>query len=226
MNNVDVQTRNTCRVDDLGLIGYEKAYEIQKRCLEEVASGGTQRLLLCEHPPVITLGRLAERGNIFLSDTELAAKGFELYTVDRGGDVTLHAPGQMVVYPILDLKRLGGDLRAYLRKLEQVAIDLLSSFGIVAHRISGKTGVWVGENKIASVGIGVKKWISCHGLALNVNTDLTSFSVMRPCGMDVGMTSLARLQGQTIDMAFVKLKMTGYFMRSFDLLPCKARGNS
>jgi lipoate-protein ligase B len=225
MNNVEVQTRNSCRVDDLGLIEYAKALEIQKRCVGEVASGGVQRLLLCEHPPVITLGRLAKRGNIFLSDNDLAGKGFQLYAVDRGGDVTLHAPGQLVVYPILDLRALGGDLHAYLHKLEQVAVDLLSNFGIVAHRIFGKTGVWAGENKIASVGIGVKKWISYHGLALNINTDLTSFFVMRPCGMEVEMTSLARLKGQTIDMAFVKSKMTECFMRSFDLVPCKARGN-
>ena len=224
VNNVQVQKRNICRVDDLGLIEYQKAYELQKRCLEEVAFGGVQRLLLCEHPLVITLGRLAKRENIFLSEPELAAKGFELYAVDRGGDVTLHAPGQLVVYPILDLRRaLGGDLRAYLRQLEQVAIDLLSSFGIVANRISGKTGVWVGDKKIASVGIGVKKWVSCHGLALNVNTDLAYFSLMRPCGMDVEMTSLARLKGQPIDMAFVKSKMIECFMRTFGLVPKKAK---
>ncbi len=219
----DIKARHTCAVVDLGLIEYSKALEIQKRCAGEVASGGTQRLLLCEHPMVITLGRLAKRENIFLSGPELAAKGFELHAIDRGGDVTLHAPGQLVVYPILDLRALGGDLHAYLHQLEQVAIDLLSSFGIVANRISGKTGVWVGEKKIASVGIGVKKWISCHGLALNVNTDLAYFSLMRPCGMDVEMTSLARLKGQPIDMAFVKSKMIECFMRSFNLVPKKAK---
>lgn len=218
----NIEHQSVCEVRDLGLIDYTAAYGIQKECVARVLAGGAQVLFLCEHPAVITLGRLAQEANI-LDLEAISRQGIRVVPIDRGGDVTLHAPGQLVVYSILNLAQSNRDLRLYMHKLEQVTIALLKSFGIVANRISGKTGVWVGDKKIASVGIGVKKWVSCHGLALNVNTDLAYFSLMRPCGMDVEMTSLARLKGQPIDMAFVKSKMIECFMRTFGLVPKKAK---
>lgn len=202
-------------VQDLGVIEYSKAYALQKRCVENIAQGGPQTLFLCEHPPVITLGRVAKEKHILFSREEIQKRGLEVAAIDRGGDVTLHAPGQIVAYPIFNLLEYGKDLHAFLFQLEQVAIDLLADFGIVANRISGRTGVWAGEKKIVSIGIGVRKWISFHGLALNVNTDLQLFSVIKPCGLDVVMTSMRELQRQPIEMAEVKTKFIHCFEKNF-----------
>lgn len=216
-------TQNICEVRDLGLIDYAAAYGIQKECVARVLAGGAQVLLLCEHPAVITLGRLAQEANI-LNLEAVSRQGIRVVPVDRGGDVTLHAPGQLVVYPVLNLApclptgRQGNrDLRLYMHKLEQVAIALLKSFGIVASRISGKTGVFVGPDKIASLGIGVRKWVTFHGLGINVNTDLKLFDLIKPCGLDVRMTSIARVKGEPVDMREVKKKLTECFNREFRL---------
>lgn len=201
-----------CHTHDLGLIDYAKAYQIQKINVEEVLNGGADRLIFCEHPPVLTMGRLSKPENLLWS-----AKGVNAISIDRGGDITLHAPGQLVCYPIFNLNRHGRDLRRYLWNLEEVNIDLLNNFDILAVRIQGKTGAWVGADKIASLGVGVRKWISFHGSALNVNTDLRLFSMIRPCGLDVSMTSLAKIKGQPIDMKLVKQKMFGSFAKIFNL---------
>ncbi|OGX39889.1 MAG: lipoyl(octanoyl) transferase [Omnitrophica WOR_2 bacterium RIFCSPHIGHO2_02_FULL_50_17] len=207
---------NNYHVQDLSLIDYAATYRIQKECVERVIAGGAQTLLLCEHLPVITLGRLAKEANV-LSREAIASKGIRIISVDRGGDVTLHSPGQLVVYPILRLENFKKDLRWYLHQLEQVAIDLLMTFGIVADRIPGKTGVWVDGEKIASIGIGVKKWVAFHGLAINVCTDLEVFDLIKPCGLDIRMTSMTRLKGEPVDMGGVKERLVECFSRGFGL---------
>ena len=131
--------------------------------------------------------------------------------------MTLHCPGQLVVYPILNLERLGKDLKLYLEKLQQVAIDLLQDFDIVAKGLSGQRGVWAGERKIVSIGIGVKKWVTYHGLAVNVNSDLTLFDMIKPCGLDVRMTSIEQEKGQPVDMSLVKERIVRRFGEQFQL---------
>ncbi len=214
-------TQNICEVRDLGLIDYDAAYLIQKESVARVLAGGAQVLLLCEHPAVITLGRLAQEANI-LDLEAIGRQGIRVVPIDRGGDVTLHTPGQLVIYPILNLapclpagKQGNRDLRLYMHKLEQVTIALLKSFGIVASRIFGKTGVFVGPDKIASLGIGVRKWVTYHGLGINVNTDLKLFDLIKPCGLDVRMTSIARIKGNPVDMGKVKQQLVECFKKEF-----------
>ena len=209
--------KNLLKVVDLGLIEYSQAYDIQRNSLDGVLRGEPMKLILCEHPVVLTMGRMAKETNILAAKETLAARGIPVHYIDRGGDITLHAPGQLVVYPILDLNHFKKDLHWYLHGLEQVVIDLLSDFDILGTRFSGRTGVWAGGRKIASLGVGVRKWITFHGLALNVNTDLNLFSLIKPCGLDVKMTSLEALRGQKVDMRLVKERMLEYFLKDFNL---------
>ena len=206
-----------CQIKDLGFIEYGQAYEIQKQCVDEILKGGPQTLLFCEHPTVLTMGRMSHEENILWPKEWLEANSIKVHYIDRGGDITLHSPGQLVVYPIFNLLNYEKDLHAYLHKLEKVAIDLLGDFGILANRFSEKTGVWVEDKKIASIGIGVRKWVSFHGLGINVNTDLNLFSAIRPCGLDVHMTSLAQIKGNPIDMDIVKKKIMEHFSMHFYL---------
>src|SRR3989338_2194986 len=244
----NIEHQSVCEVRDLGLVDYDAAHGIQKECVARVLAGGAQVLLLCEHPAVISLGRLAQEVNI-LNLEAISRQGIRVVPIDRGGDVTLHAPGQLVVYPILNLApclpagRQGNrDLRLYMHKLEQVTIALLKSFGIVASRISEKTGVFVRADnpsirratstagltqdsaqeskcgtwlKIASLGIGVRKWVTFHGLGINVNTDLKLFDLIKPCGLDVRMTSIARIKGNPVDMSRVKQQLVECFKKEF-----------
>lgn len=203
------------QVTNLGLIDYHKAYSLQKEAVDHILKGGPQVLFLCEHPIVITLGRLGEKSNIFFPKEELKKRDIEIVSIDRGGDVTLHAPGQLVAYPIFNLLQYGKDLHLFMYKLEQVAIDLLADFDIVANRIPGRRGVWVRERKIASIGIGVRKWISFHGLGLNINTDLNLFSMIKPCGLDVVMTSVRDIHKKDINMDEAKRKIVNCFERHF-----------
>ena len=199
------------------MIDYTAAYGIQKECVARVLAGGAQVLFLCEHPAVITLGRLAQEANI-LDLEAISRQGIRVVPIDRGGDVTLHAPGQLVVYSILNLAQSNRDLRLYMHKLEQVTIALLKSFGIVANRISGKTGVFVGTDKLVSLGIGVRKWVTYHGLVIKVNTDLKLFDLVKPCGLDVRMTSMARIKGEAVEMDEVKKRLVEYFRKEFNLV--------
>jgi len=207
-----------CRVIDLGIIDYKKAYDIQKKYLEEVLDGKEPILLLCEHPTVLTKGRLAKEDNVLLSAEMLKEKCVDVISIDRGGDVTLHTEGQLIAYPIIDLSAYGKDLRKYLYKLEQVVIDLLSDFDIVASRLSGKTGAWIGLKKIASIGIGVRKWVSFHGVAINVNTDLNKFSMINPCGLDVKMTSISEILSSNIEMSKIKRSFIDNFFQQFGII--------
>ena len=204
-------------VEDWGLLDYKLALERQKKTVQEVLEGASGKLIFCEHPAVLTMGRLTQEASFLASREDLKEKGVAVYPIDRGGDVTLHAPGQLVVYPILDLNLYGRDLKLYLEKLEQVAVDLLKDFGILAISIPGKRGVFVGRDKIISMGIGVRKWVCYHGAGINVNTDLSLFSLIKPCGLDVKMTSMAKLRGQAVNMEDVKAGWIRNFNRIFNL---------
>lgn len=214
---LEIKTVTNCKIKDLGLIPYNEAYDIQKAHVDAVLNGEPQTVLFCEHPSVFTLGRLAKEENFLIPQDEILSRGIQICHINRGGDVTLHSPGQLVIYPILDLTNLGKDLRSYMRTLEQVAIDLLGDFDIVANRFEGQTGVWVSNRKIASIGIGVRKWISFHGLAINVNTNLDLFSMIRPCNLDVEITSVSKIKGRFIIMDEVKRRVVNHLSQNFNL---------
>jgi len=192
-------------IEWLGTVPYREALELQEKCVEARRAGAAaDRLLLLEHPPVITLGRGARPDTLLASEVELAARGIEVHRVSRGGDITFHTPGQLVGYPILDLAARGErDVHAFLRSIEAVLGDALSEFGVPTRTLSGYTGLFArsGETefatarprKIASIGVGVRGWVTYHGFALNVDPDLSGFDAIVPCGLDfVEMTSVAR----------------------------------
>jgi lipoyl(octanoyl) transferase len=189
-----------CRLLRLeGLTDYGEALALQRRLAEARAEGeiSDDLLILLEHPRVITLGRGARQSNVIESAEALAASGVELHEVERGGDVTYHGPGQLVGYPIIDLKRHKQDLHWYLRQLEDVLLRALLSFDISGIRVPGYTGVWVEDRKIASIGVHVTRWVTFHGFALNVCTDLSDFDLIVPCGIDaVQMTTVERETGR------------------------------
>ena len=182
-------------VADLGTMSYAEALELQREVARARISGAVSEdvLLLVEHPPVVTLGRGTKAASFSASRESLAARGVELFEVDRGGDVTFHGPGQLVGYPIVDLKRHRQDLHWYLRQVEESLIRALAPFGIAGERNVGYTGVWTQGRKLASIGVHARDWVTWHGFALNVTTDLSYFDLMIPCGIaDVTMTSVAR----------------------------------
>lgn len=182
----------------LGTMPYAEALELQRQAARARITGAIPEdlLLLVEHPPVVTLGRSAKEKNLLASPALLTARGVELFEVERGGDVTFHGPGQLVGYPIIDLKRHKRDLHWYLRQVEEALIVALGRIGIAAERNPGFTGVWTQGRKLASIGVHARDWVTWHGFALNVSTDLTYFDLMVPCGIDaVTMTSVARELG-------------------------------
>ncbi len=201
----------SCEAWPLGRVPYAEALALQERLVAERAAGAPDRLLLLEHPPVYTLGSAADEANILWNEAERAQRGIGVVHIDRGGDVTYHGPGQLVAYPILQLARMPGAMHAnvvgYVRGLERVIIAALASYGIEAGTITGLTGVWVstpaGYAKIAAIGVRVNvKAITKHGIALNLNTDLSHFEGIIPCGIrDKGVTSLAALLGGAVDEA-------------------------
>lgn len=173
-------------------------------------------LILVEHPPVITVGRSGHRGNILVSESILRREGIELVHVDRGGDVTYHGPGQLVGYPILNLRNHGQDLHLYVRQLEATLVGALAEFGLEASRRPGLVGVWAGDRKVASIGVNVRKWISTHGFALNVKTDLQPFQFIHACGLrDRPMISMAELLGRCVGLEEVAEKVVSHFERVF-----------
>lgn len=186
-----------CAALDLGTIDYGLAWELQKALLSERAGGRIRDLLLfAVHPNVITLGRTGKLSHLLISADELQRCGVDLFITDRGGDVTYHGPGQILIYPIIDLHRYHKDIGRYLRNLEAVIIGALADFGINGCRLPGLTGVWVSGEKIASIGVKVGRWVTMHGAALNVNTDLSFFDKIIPCGLrGVKMTSMENLLG-------------------------------
>lgn len=195
---------------DLGLMPYGEALELQ-RTLARARVAGELRddvLLLVEHPPVVTLGRAAQSAGVAVPKELLAARGVEVFDVERGGDVTFHGPGQLVGYPIFDLKEHKRDLHWYLRQLEEALIGTLQGYGVVGWRNAGYTGVWVDPErprKIASIGVHARDWVTWHGFALNVLTNLEFFDLIVPCGIqNVQMTSLARETGRS-DLTVVRV---------------------
>ena len=182
----------------LGCVEYQDGLAMQKLLVEARAQGLVpDTLLLLEHPPVITLGRGAKAENVLWSPQMLAARGFELFETDRGGDVTYHGPGQIVGYPVVDLKPDRKDVRKYVASVEEIMIRVAAEYGIAAHRVAGRIGVWTPAGKLGAVGVHISRWITSHGFAFNVRTDLTDFSAIVPCGIDDA--SVASLQSLLAD---------------------------
>ena len=204
-----------CHVTDLGRMPYDDAFALQRRQVGEVQRGSDDALFLVEHPHVITMGRNAD-GTALTADRRLIeARGVQIAECNRGGDVTYHGPGQLVGYPILALEPERRDIRRYVDDIEEVLIHTLAGSGVEAHRHPEHRGVWVGKAKIASVGIRVSRWVTSHGFALNVDTDLSFFSLMRPCGIaGCEMTSIARLTGRA-NMDAVKKQVVENFESVF-----------
>ena len=194
----------TIEVRRLGTISYADGLDLQKTLVERRKAGEIpDQLLLLEHPPVITLGVKTrnDRSHIVASTDALEAEGVDVFETGRGGDVTYHGPGQLVGYPILDLKPDRCDVHQYVRDLEEVMIRMAAAFGVTAGRIDGLTGAWVGQDKLAAIGVRIARWVTSHGFAFNVNTTLEHFDFIVPCGItDKGVTSLAKVLGRTVPM--------------------------
>ena len=208
-------------VEDLGRRAYGEVLELQRQvAAERIAGERPDTLLLVEHDPVVTLGRSTKQGNLLADPALLASRGVELFDIERGGDVTFHGPGQLVGYPIIDLTQHRQDLHWYLRQLEQVLIDTLAAYDVKGGRVDKYTGVWVADRKIASIGVHARSWVTWHGFALNVSTDLSYFDLMVPCGISgVTMTSLVREANRPISLDEVSRQVIAAFAESFDLHP-------
>jgi len=187
-------------VYDLGLIDFEAARQKQREVFNEVKNRrSSSALIFCRHYPVITLGRRTDKRNILVSEQELSEKLVRVMRVERGGGATYHGPGQLTAYPIFNLNFFKKDVHWFLRQLENAVIKSLSGLGVSAARLPGLTGVWVNKEKIASIGIAVRNWITFHGFSLNVEeSDTQNFRLIRPCGMDIKMTSLEAVLGEKI----------------------------
>lgn len=212
--------RRPLEIRRLGLIPYGEALELQKRLVDDRRYGRVpDQLLLLQHPPVITLGAKARnsREHVLATDETLAARGVALFETGRGGDVTYHGPGQLVGYPIVDLKPDRRDVHRYVRDIEEVLIRIAATFGIEAGRVAGLTGVWVGGEKLAAIGVRISRWITSHGFALNVTTRLDDFNLIVPCGItDRGVTSLAKLCARPIPMSEVEASAARAFCEVFE----------
>jgi lipoyl(octanoyl) transferase len=210
--------RSVCRAIDLGRMDYDEAFALQKREVERLQRGeGDDVLLFVEHPHVITVGRNAD-GSALLADRRLIeARGARVVATDRGGDVTYHGPGQLVGYPIMRLETSRHDIRRYVHDLEDVLIAALADFGVFADHHPVHRGVWVKDRKIASLGIRISRWVTMHGFALNVSTDLSYFSLMNPCGIPgCVMTSLETELAGPVSVAAVRERVTAHFGEVFD----------
>jgi len=201
-------------VRDLGLLDYKEAWDIQRQTHAAVAEGREPpTLLLVEHPPVITFGRKGGRDNLLVREDFLLDKGFSLYDIERGGDVTYHGPGQLVGYPIF---RVGRRVRDYLRQLEAVMVKVLATYGIESVGSPGYAGVWVGDEKVVAIGVAIKRDVSLHGFAMNVHTNLNHFNYIIPCGLaDKGVSSLSQLLEREVSLGEVKPKLIEAFKEVF-----------
>ena len=205
-----------CCLRELGRTDYGQALELQRQLIAERQQGLIpDQLLLLEHPHVITLGRNGKAANLLASDEVLSRAGIAFYPTDRGGDVTYHGPGQLVGYPIIDLREWQRDVGAYVRAVEQTIIDTLADYGISAGRIPKLTGVWVDDRKIAAIGVHISRWVTSHGFALNVSTDLSYFQYIVPCGLTKPVTSMAAL-GVVASLHEVGQTLAAHFGRVFD----------
>lgn len=209
----------------LGRVPYAEAVELQHAIRRTVKEGGPDHLLLLEHPHVYTLGRNADRSDILAGDEWLRAKGVEVAECDRGGQVTYHGPGQLVGYPIVNLSPDRRDIRRYVRDVQEVLIRTLADYGVSAEPGEAQEliGVWVGEKKIASIGVHLSRWVTTHGFALNVSTDLSYFAGIIPCGLhQVQMTSIERLTGNAPGLPEIAEVCAGHFAEVFDRTPVAA----
>ena len=205
----------------LGRVPYAEALSLQRALVEDRRAGRVDDLLLLvEHPHVLTLGVRGDggRAHILATPDALASRGVEVHETGRGGDVTYHGPGQIIGYPIIDLNPDRRDVHRYVRDLETVLIRTAADYGIVAGRLEGLTGVWVDHEKLAAIGVRIARWITSHGFAFNVTTDLDYFALIVPCGIaDRGVTSLARLLGRPVDQAEVQSRIIEHFCNVFNL---------
>lgn len=203
---------------DLGVIDYQEAWDLQKETLNlRVEQKVNDTLFLLEHPHTYTLGKVADKKNLIGSEDFLSENKISVFDIDRGGDITYHGPGQIVGYPIIDLKNWKQDTHKYLRALEEVIIKTCSDYGLEGIRDSRYTGVWVGDKKIAAIGIKISRWVTMHGFAFNVNTDLGFFSGIIPCGItDKGVTSLKNELRKTMHVSEVKEKLKNNLKEIFD----------
>ncbi|HEY2119567.1 MAG TPA: lipoyl(octanoyl) transferase LipB [Candidatus Acidoferrum sp.] len=210
---------------DLGLISYTDAFALQERVVAARKLHTIDDVLLfCQHPHVLTLGRNGKRENLLASDHVLRQKGVEFHATNRGGDITYHGPGQIVGYPILDLSGIKQDVHWYVRTLEEVMIRASADFGITAYRIPGKTGIWVDtlphEEKLAAIGVHISRWVTSHGFAYNVATDLRYFDLIVPCGIaERKATSLEKLLDRAVPLDEVKPRLIQHFAELFGLQP-------
>jgi lipoyl(octanoyl) transferase len=205
----------------LGRIAYARGLELQERLVRERQAGQIpDQLLLLEHDPVFTLGRNARAENVLFPAQELRARGFEVFETGRGGDVTYHGPGQVVGYPILDLSPDRRDVHRYVRDLEEVMIRTCADYGLSATRVAGLTGVWIGDEKIGAIGVRIARWVTSHGFAFNVATDLSAFDLIVPCGIrGRGVTSLERQLGQPVPILPVMDRLTAHVAGVFGRTP-------
>jgi lipoate-protein ligase B len=199
-----------------GILEYQDAWQLQRRIADDVRAGGDPALILLEHPPTYTLGARGSTEHLLLARDAYARRGAAVVQSDRGGDVTFHGPGQIVGYPILDLRKRGMGPVRYVCALEEMLIDALRGYGIDAGRRDGARGVWAGTSKIAAIGVRVTRGVSMHGFALNVNTDLSWFDDIVPCGIrDGGVTSMQAMTGETFDIGDVMSDVAPAFGRAF-----------
>jgi lipoyl(octanoyl) transferase len=213
-----------CQIVDLGLIGYAEAYALQKRVVAaRKADAIGDVLLLCEHTPVITQGRNGKREHLLVSENVLRQRNVEFYETSRGGDITYHGPGQLVGYPILNLGAIRKDVVWYVRMLEEVMIRTTAEFGREAYRVEGKTGIWVAvasgvEEKLGAIGVHISRWVTSHGLAYNISTDLRNFDLIVPCGIaGRKAASLEKLLGRAVNLKEVAPRISKHFGEVFGL---------
>jgi len=220
---------------DLGLIDYKEAWDYQEKRFDDIIDvkkenrrnnsedPTTSYLLLCEHPHVYTLGKSGDEKNLLVNEDYLKSRGATFYKINRGGDITYHGPGQIVGYPILDLDNFFTDIHKYLRFLEEAVINTLADYGLKGERSNGETGVWLdagtdSARKICALGVRSSRWVTMHGLALNVNCDLSYFGNIIPCGIvDKSVTSMQKELGKEADIEEVKLKLKGYLVNQFKM---------
>lgn len=214
---------------DVGRMAYGECWELQQRLFDHAiatkAKGDkpTQRMLLVEHPPVYTLGKSGHESNLLVAETFLKSIGAEFFHIDRGGDITFHGPGQIVGYPILDLEQLGIGLKSYIRAIEEAVIETMAEWGIGCRTVEGAAGVWIVERgrpmrKICAIGVRSSRWVTMHGFALNVNTDLSYFGYINPCGFaDRTATSMEAELGRIVDPEVVKMRLVEHLAEKLDV---------
>jgi lipoyl(octanoyl) transferase len=202
----------------LGTVDYAEAHRLQKEMqAKRIAGEITDTVLLLEHPPVLTMGRSAKNQHVLAPPEVLEARGISVHDVGRGGDVTYHGPGQLVAYPIIDLKPDRRDVRKYMWSLEETMIRTCADFGLSATRVEGLNGAWIGERKVGAVGVRISRWVTMHGLALNVNSDLTHFELIVPCGIqDKAVTSVSAELGRTVGVADALDPLARHFAGLYD----------